>query len=163
MNAIKIKAAIKANFESNNYDAAYAQCEQQGLFADYLQVKSKQSLASLLAFLRKQATATQEQPEEVEQEAAPAPENVTEDKEQKPGVTYIYFAVSLEDFDNGSVNIEIAIDGLTATTRRTIQRMLNEAGHKSASRWVIAAAVKDGKIIGYGTSKEEAMNARFAA
>lgn len=67
MNANEIKASIKANFESNNYDAAYALCEEQGLFADYLQVKSKQSLASLLAFLRKQAAATQEQPEEVEQ------------------------------------------------------------------------------------------------
>lgn len=161
MNANEIKAAIKANFESNNYDAAYAQCEQQGLFADYLQVKSKQSLASLLAFLRKKVPVAE--PQVVEQEPAPVTENVTETEEKKSGLTYIYFAVSLEDFDNGSVNINIAIDGLTATTRRNIQRMLNEAGHKSADRWVIAAAVQDDKIIGYGTNKEEAVNARFAA
>ena len=163
MNANEIKAAIKANFESNNYDAAYALCEEQGLFADYLQVKSKQSLASLLAFLRKQATATQEKFEDVKQEAAPAPENANEDKEQKSGVTYIYFAVSLEDFDNGNVNIANAIDGITATARRLVQKMLNDAGHHGPTRWVIAAAVRDGKIIGYGTNKEDAVNARFAA
>lgn len=86
-----------------------------------------------------------------------------EKKAKKEKVTYFYFAVTLQDFDDQAINVDNAIDGLREDSRKEMQRKLNEAGHTSDTRWVIVGAEQGGKIVGYGLNKEEAVNARWAA
>ena len=95
---------------------------------------------------------------------AEEPEQPAEEKKaKKEKVTYFYFAVTLEDFDSGMIAPEYGIDGLKESSRKEMQRKLNEAGHTSDTRWVIVGAEQGGKVLGYGLNKEEAVNARWAA
>lgn len=151
-NVIEIKEAIVKNFLENSFDMALAMSEE--LFSQYTDIKGEKSMKSYLAYLRRQFNQPKKKVE-VEKKDVEAEDN--------ENVSYIYFAVSLEDFENGNVCITNAIKGMTDVSRRGMQHRLNDAGYKSDSRWVIAAAKRGDEIIGYGLNKVEAMNARFVA
>ena len=175
-----IKEAIKANFVNNNYDAACALCEEQGLFDDYVKAANGRSLKSLLAYLRKQdneraaavteiettdveeAPVTADEQVEVQQEEAAATDEPTK-KEKKSKTSFFYFAVSVEDYNSGNVSPENALDGVQDASRLNVRRAMMKAGRKGKTYWTITAAKKNGEVVGYGANKKQALSAYFAA
>ena len=111
-----------------------------------------------------------EEQSEVEEQPTAEPNVTTETTEQtqeatekKSKVTFLYFAVSMEDFNANKVSVDTAILPTMFDNRLSCARAMKEAGYKSTSYQAIAAAQIDGKIIGYGTCKSDAVKARWAA
>lgn len=76
----ELKAAIKANFESNEFDVAMGL--NDSLMQEYAEVAGKRSLASLVSYYRKKAGATEAV--EAEENLSPAEETTAVASEEEP-------------------------------------------------------------------------------